>query len=252
MLLVADVHGAADALARVAASGEPVLVLGDLVNLIDYRTSTGIVAEVVGIDVVQKISALRASGRHAEASEMWETVADGRSHAVTSAIADLMASEYRAVCGALSQAEAFVIYGNVDRPDMLQSFLPPTAHYVDGETREIEGRIVGFAGGGIPRIGMAGEVAPDVMREKLERLGPVDILCTHVPPDVHVLASDVIGRTTKGSVEILEYLVEHEPAFHYFGDIHQPRATTWQVGRTTCVNVGYFRATGRAVRHPSR
>ena len=46
MLLVADVHGAAEALGKVAGRGETVLVLGDLVNFIDYRSLDGILAEV--------------------------------------------------------------------------------------------------------------------------------------------------------------------------------------------------------------
>ena len=249
MLLVADIHGAADALAQVADSSEPLLVLGDLVNLIDYRTSAGIVADVVGVDLIRRISHLRANRRRAEANDLWRVATEGRTEEVNAAIGDLMAEEYRSVCLAMEGVEAFVTYGNVDRPDMLRDHLPASAQYVDAETRNIEGSIVGFVGGGIPRIGTQGEVEPEVMRAKLERLGPVDILCTHVPPDIPVLASDVIGRTRKGSSEILDYILEHEPPFHYFGDIHQPKATTWQVGRTTCVNVGYFRATGRAVRH---
>ena len=249
MLLVADIHGAADALARVADSSEPLLVLGDLVNLIDYRTSAGIVADVVGVDLIREISHLRANRRRAEANDLWRAATEGRAQEVNAAIGDLMAEEYSSVCLAMEGTQAFVMYGNVDRPDMLRDHLPLSAQFVDAETRIIEGYTVGFAGGGIPRIGTQGEVAPDDMRVKLESLGPVDILCTHVPPDVPALASDVIGRTRKGSSEILEYILEHEPPFHYFGDIHQPKATTWQVGRTTCINVGYFRATGRAVRH---
>ncbi len=249
MLIVADIHGAADALARVADPNEPLLVLGDLVNLIDYRTNAGIVADVVGLDVVQRISHLRVSRRWAEANDVWHAATDGRSQEVNDAIGELMAEEYRSVCSALEGVQTFVMYGNVDRPEMLRDHLPVSAQYVDAETRTIEGNIVGFVGGGIPRIGTPGEVEPDEMRAKLDRLGPVDILCTHVPPDVPALASDVIGRTKKGSSEILDYISEHEPAFHYFGDIHQPKATTWKVGRTTCINVGYFRATGRAVRH---
>jgi hypothetical protein len=66
---------------------------------------------------------------------------------------------------------------------------------------------------------------------------------------VEPLASDVVGRTRKASKEILEYLLEARPAFHFFGDIHQPQATTWLVGTTRCINVGYFRATGRALHH---
>jgi Icc-related predicted phosphoesterase len=249
MLIVSDVHGAAEPLARVASSGEPLLVLGDLVNLIDYRTGEGIVADVVGIDVVTQISSLRSRRLRSEANDVWNSATAGRQEEIDAAMGELMAKEYRLVCGALDGADAYVTYGNGDRPEMLEEYLPDTAQFVDAETRVIQGTTVGFVGGGIPRIGSPGEVDPEDMRAKLDRLGPVDILCTHVPPDVEPLASDVVGRTRKASKEILEYLLEARPAFHFFGDIHQPQATTWLVGTTRCINVGYFRATGRALHH---
>jgi Icc-related predicted phosphoesterase len=84
------------------------------------------------------------------------------------------------------------------------------------------------------------------MAAKLDQLGPVDVLCTHVPPAVPMLASDVIGGRPKGSGPILDYIKEHRPRYHFFGDIHQPRALSWRLGETMCRNVGYFRATGRA------
>jgi hypothetical protein len=59
----------------------------------------------------------------------------------------------------------------------------------------------------------------------------------------------VVGGRLKESPAVLDYLLEHRPRWHYFGDIHQPQATTWRVGDTNCVNVGYFRATRRPVRH---
>ena len=48
---------------------------------------------------------------------------------------------------------------------------------------------------------------------------------------------------------VRDYLIEHQPRYHYFGDIHQPQAVSWRVGRTLCRNVGYFRATGRVFVH---
>lgn len=249
MLIVSDVHGAADALRRVASQDEPLLVLGDLVNLIDYRTGEGIVADVIGRDVVAQISSLRSRRLRFEANEVWNEATAGRQEEIDAKISELMAAEYLTVCAALDGVDAYVTYGNVDPPEMLRRFLPPTAQFVDAETRLIQNTKVGFVGGGIPRIGSPGEIDPEEMRLKLESLGPVDILCTHVPPDVQSLASDVIGRTRKASSEIFDYLLTYRPAFHFFGDIHQPQATTWQVGGTRCINVGYFRATGRAFHH---
>lgn len=249
MLIVSDVHGAVGALARVAANNEPLLVLGDLINLIDYRTNDGILADVIGRDLVARVAWLRSQQRKAEANDAWMEATVNRRDEIHQAIADQMASQYREVCGALEGADAYVTYGNVDRPDMLREHLPSSARYVDGETHMIEGFKVGFVGGGIPSIGTAGEVDPEVMASKLDQLGSVDILCTHVPPDIAPLASDVVGRTRKASREVLDYVKEYEPRFHFFGDTHQPQATTWTVGKTTCINVGYFRATGRAFRH---
>jgi Icc-related predicted phosphoesterase len=99
------------------------------------------------------------------------------------------------------------------------------------------------------RIGTPGEVTEAEMEEKLAKLGPVDVLCTHVPPAIPALATDVIAGSEKGSQAILDYVETHKPAFHYFGDIHQPRATTWRIGSTVTRNLGYFRATGRATQH---
>lgn len=88
------------------------------------------------------------------------------------------------------------------------------------------------------------------MAHKLDRIGPVDILCSHLPPAITALHTDVITGRVEGSSEaISRYLWRHQPAYHYFGDIHQPQASRWRVGKTRCVNVGYFRATKRAIRH---
>ena len=63
MLLLADIHGAAAHLRAVATSGEPLVVLGDLINFIDYRTCEGIVTEVAGREVVSELVDLRTAGR---------------------------------------------------------------------------------------------------------------------------------------------------------------------------------------------
>ena len=62
MLLVADVHGDNQALARVARLGEPLLVLGDLLNLVDYRTGEGLLADLFGRDLVLEVLDLRRQG----------------------------------------------------------------------------------------------------------------------------------------------------------------------------------------------
>lgn len=251
MLLVADVHGAVEPLRRVAQQGEPLLVLGDLINFIDYRDASGIIAQVSGRDLAARFISLRSEGRTEEASAMWREHARGRENELRAQYDEAVSSAYEEICDPLEGAEAYVTYGNVDRPDMLMEHLPASARFVDGEVLEIEGLAVGFAGGGSVRIGTPGEVTEEAMAEKLGRLGPVDVLCTHVPPEVPALSTDVIGGVEKGSPAVRDYLEAEQPTFHYFGDIHQPTATTWRIGPTVSTNLGYFRATGRATRHSS-
>ncbi len=249
MLLVADIHGAAGALRQVASRGETLLVLGDLINFIDYRTNEGIVADVAGRDFVADIVRLRTAGKADEARARWKSFASGNETEVRARFDESVEQAYAEVCAALQGCRAYVIHGNVDRPDVLKRHLPPEASYVDGEVVTIGELRVGLVGGGMPALGIPGEIDENEMAAKLDAIGDVDVLCTHVPPAVAPLSRDVIGGRQKGSGAIRDYLSSRRPGYHYFGDIHQPQATSWRYEATRCVNVGYFRATGRAVRH---
>ncbi|HAX80944.1 MAG TPA: hypothetical protein DCY40_00045 [Actinobacteria bacterium] len=249
MILVADVHGAFDQLSRVAATGEPLLILGDLLNIVDHRTHEGMLAEVVGRDVVGRLAELRARGERRQARELWQMLHAGREAEIRLRLDALTEVAYGEMAVALRGAEAYVTFGNADRPDRLVAHLPAGCRFVDAEAVEIEGWQVGFIGGGVPGLGVPGEVAEDEMQRKLSGLGRVDVLCTHVAPAVRPLSTDVIGGRRKQSQAVLDYILEHRPRWHYFGDIHQPQALRWRVGDTRCCNVGYFRATGRALRH---
>jgi Icc-related predicted phosphoesterase len=249
MILISDVHGAAEALRRIGRSGGPLLVLGDLINFIDYRDCSGILADVVGRHFVEELVRLRTTGDFGAASALWGQHAEGREDELRTTFDGHVVAAYTEVCAALEGVEAYVTYGNVDRPDLLQSMLPAPARFVDAEVIEIDGWRVGFAGGGMRALGTPGEVSEDEMAAKLASLGEVDVLCTHVPPAIPALAKDVVGGRQKSFQAILDYVTAVQPAFHYFGDIHQPQAVSWRVGRTVCRNVGYFRATGRGLVH---
>lgn len=249
MLLVSDVHGAFDELAAVAALGEPLLVLGDLVNFVDYRTHQGILCDIAGREFVAEMLQLREAGDRDGSRALWEGFRAGREAEVAASFDRALRASYGRMRDALAGCEAYVTYGNVDRPRLLAEYLPSSARYVDGEVIDVAGLTVGMVGGGVRALGVPGEVPEPEMAEKLAGLGPVDILCTHVAPAVRPLSHDVIGGRRKESAAVLAYLEEHQPRWHYFGDIHQPQATTWRVGRTQCRNVGYFRATGRPTRH---
>jgi Icc-related predicted phosphoesterase len=249
MLLLADVHGANQALARVARLGEPLLVLGDLLNLVDYRTGEGLLADLLGRDLVLEVLDMRRRGGYGAANERWRAFVAGREADVAARYDALVTAAYREVAEALEGAEAYVTYGNADRPGLLRHCLPPGVRFVDGEVVEIEGRRVGIVGGGAMRLGVPGETPDEDLAGKLACLGDVDVLCTHVPPAVLQLSRDVIGGRSKASEAVVDYLRDHRPPWHYFGDVHQPQAVSWRVGDTRCRNVGFFRNTGRAVRH---
>lgn len=251
MLIVSDVHAAFAELARVASLGEPLLVLGDLLNFVDYRTGAGIAADVYGHEHALEFIHNRRTGDWEANRRLWRRTMAGRAEELAARTRQEVLRQYASAGTALAGAEAYVIFGNVDWPDEMKASLPGTARFVDGQVVEIEGYSVGFAGGGVPTPAKArGEVSYESMAAKLETLGEVDILCTHVPPSVGPLHRDVItGAKERSSPVVLDYLLRYRPRYHYFGDIHQPQAQSWRVGRTVCRNVGYFRATARAVRH---
>ncbi|MEA1903341.1 MAG: metallophosphoesterase [Actinomycetota bacterium] len=247
MLFVSDVHGAFEALRRLIDTGETVVVLGDLANLTDYRNGRGAIADVLGIDFARAASVARAAGDYEAMRELWTSHVGDRAHEVQSAIGQAVLAQYRDAAVALDGGHGYVIHGNVDRPRHLSESLPDGFEYMHGQARDINGLRFGFVGGGIQTpLKADGEVSDEEMERLLSDLGPVDVLCTHVPPDVGALRGDVItGRQERGSGPIRDYLLEVQPKYHLFGDVHQPQATSWRIGRTRCFNAGYFRATGR-------
>lgn len=250
MIFVSDVHGALMALSRLAALDETIIILGDLVNLTDYRSGEGAIADALGLEFAQSAGEARATGDYGEMRALWAEVVGERGDEVRRSIGDSLTRQYEDVGKALEKGHGYVIHGNVDRPEILERTLPSGFRYVQGEVVEIEGFNVGFAGGGVPTpIGAAGEVSDTDMVDLLKGLGHVDVLCTHVPPAVPSVRTDVItGREERGSAPVLDFILASQPSHHFYGDIHQAKATAWRLGRTRCHNAGYFRATGRFLR----
>lgn len=249
MRIFSDVHGGTEPLNALSRSDGPVLILGDLVNLIDYRSWSGILPDVCGADFVMAMSELRIAGNFSELKTRWSELRDGREDELDAAFNTAYEAAYSEVGAALKGLEGYVTFGNVDRVDLLEACLPDGLVFVSAGTVELDGYTIGIVGGGTRRTGAPGEIVDDEMKDRLGTLGPVDILCTHVPPLVPALATDVVAGPGKGSEAVLNYIQDHQPRFHYFGDVHQPRAVTWDIGGTRCHNVGFFRATGRTVTH---
>lgn len=249
MLIVSDVHGAFEALRRVAHQGEPLLILGDFLNYVDYRTGEGMVADLLGLDFALRVAQARRTGAFEEARALWAEAGARVGGGLGSAFYDEAVRQYREAAAALEGGTGFATFGNVDIPDLLRASLPAGFHFVNGDVVELEGWRIGFVGGAYPSpFQREAPVTEEVMAARLEGLGPVDVLCTHLPPAVDPLRIDTItGRRERSSLAVLQYLERHQPSYHFFGDVHQPRAHRWRIGATVAQNVGYFRSTGRPV-----
>jgi Icc-related predicted phosphoesterase len=250
--VVSDLHGSASALADAVPRGATLLLLGDLINFIDYRSMSGILVDVFSVEAVAEVVELRTAGRVEEAREVMRARSKGREDEVRSEIGRRVLSQYEEVFEALPHP-TYLILGNVDNPAIAREFVDRTegVEDVDGRVIELEGERFGFAGGALPTpLRVAGEVTAEELRGKLDSLGEVDVLCTHIPPAIPELCFDTVARKSEqGSRDILEYLQDVQPRRHYFGHLHQPLLSTYRLGRTLCVNVGYFRRTKQAFPH---
>jgi Icc-related predicted phosphoesterase len=105
----------------------------------------------------------------------------------------------------------------------------------------------GFVGGGLQTIYRTPqEVNPEEYARKVDALGPVDVLCTHIPPAIPQITYDVLARRMeRGSDALLGYIEKFQPKYALFGHVHHPLYSQARVGRTQCFNVGYFHATKR-------
>ena len=250
--LVSDLHGTPDALRKAVPEGSVLVLLGDLVNFLDYINMTGILTEVYPREAVEKVVALRTRGDVEEARAVMHERAAGRETEIRRDITERVNDQYEQVFAALPDP-TYLILGNVDNPALVAEFVKhtPAVRYVDGRTVLLDGERFGFIGGALPTpLGVAGEVSPEEMASKVDGLGEVDVLCSHIPPAVPELCFDTRARKSeRGSVDLLRYIEDVQPRRAYFGHVHQPLVSALHIGRTLCVNVGYFRATGRAFPH---
>jgi Icc-related predicted phosphoesterase len=243
--LIADLHGAVDRLEEAGRGCDALLVLGDLINVLDYHTMEGILVDVFGRDPVAEAAGLRARGRFHEARQVMRRSAPDQDE-LRARFLQLAEQEYERVFDALPD-NSFVTYGNVDIPDLLRSLVRPGVRFVDGEVLDLDGQRFGVVGGGMRTpLGIPGEVDEEEYDRKLSSLGAVDVICTHQPPRIPWLVYDVLGRRFEpGSTGLLAFIQELRPRRSYFGHVHQPLVDRMTIGWTELVNVGHFRGTGR-------
>ncbi len=250
--VVSDVHGNVDALARAGAGADALLVLGDLVDFVDYDDhSAGILGSVFGPAAVHRFAQLRSGGAPGEAfsfvRQLWKRMPDAW-EVVRAAVVE----QYERLFAVLP-SPTYATPGNVDLPELWPRFARAGVHILDGQCAEIGGLRWGFVGGGLlPEAAVPRRDAvfrsylrtPQQYGVAVAALGRVDMLCSHIPPAVPELLYDVQARRPEiGSEQLLAVIRADRPRAALFGHVHQPLAQRVRLGRTECINVGYFRRT---------
>ncbi len=244
MLFISDVHHGLDSLKRLPKTKEPLVILGDLINWIDYRNGDGIAKDVFGDESLNKLIQLRKDHNFDERKNLWQELFAKDPKKKQREIEDAIERQYKEVFEVLKDYEVWMIPGNVDSLKIFESVKTNNVSNVDGQVLEYKNHKFGFAGGGVPTpIKARGEISEEDFEDKLNKLVDVDIICTHAPPLIDHLIIDVItNKKEQGWESLKKYIVANKPRLSLFGDVHQPKATKWIVGSTVCMNVGYFRA----------
>ncbi len=245
--MVSDVHGNARDLARAGEGADALVCLGDLILFIDYADhSRGIFPDLFGSENAGRIVELRTARRFAEARELgarlWAGIDGDRAKVIERAVRRQYAELFAAF-----PTPTYATYGNVDMPPLWKEYAREGTTVLDGERVEIAGRVFGFVGGGL-RTPMRTpyEIGDEEYAAKIEAVGEVDVLCTHIPPDVPELVYDTVARRfERGSRALLDAIRRTRPRYALFGHVHQPLVRRMRIGSTECVNVGHFAGTGR-------
>ncbi|MDT3399047.1 metallophosphoesterase [Streptomyces sp. B1866] len=242
--VVSDVHGNSQDLAKAGDGADALVCLGDLVLFLDYADhSRGIFPDLFGTANADLIVELRTARRFAEANALAQRLWDGLDRA---AVIETAVRRQYAELFAAFPTPTYATYGNVDMPGLWPEYAGPGTTVLDGQRVEIGGRVFGFVGGGL-RTPMRTpfEIDDETYAAKVAALGEVDVLCSHIPPDVPELCYDTVARRfERGSEALLEAIRAVRPKYHLFGHVHNPLARRMRIGSTECVNVGHFASTG--------
>ncbi|TKG62642.1 metallophosphoesterase family protein [Prauserella endophytica] len=252
--VVSDVHGNAEALARAGDGADALVVLGDLLDFVDYHDhGKGILGALFGADNVRTFARLRREGTRDEtvafSRSLWASLDDP-----ASAVDEAIREQYAELFGAMT-APTYAVPGNVDAPALWPEFAGPGIHLTDGEVVEIGGLRFGFIGGALLPDGVVPRRngiwrpylrTPEEFDKAAAELRGIDVLCSHIPPALPELTYDVVARRAElGSGALLGLITAEQPRWSLFGHVHQPLAARSRAGRTECRNVGHFKHTAR-------
>ena len=128
--IVSDLHGATEALREEVARTDTLLLLGDLINVIDYTTRDGILVEMFGVEAVNEVISLRAEKRFEEARAVMAKRREGREQEVADRFEALFRKSYREFFTFLSDP-TYLIFGIVDRPAIVDELCSEVVHLGD-------------------------------------------------------------------------------------------------------------------------
>lgn len=250
--VVSDVHGNHEALARAGEGADALIVLGDLLDFIDYHDhGGGIFGRLFGAENVGVFARLRREGTRSEIGAFVRSLWDSL-HDPAAAVDEAIREQYARLFPAMT-TPTYAIPGNVDAPALWSEYAPDGVHLVDGEVVEIAGLRFGFVGGALLPDGVAPRRnsvwrAHLLPREdfdgRVAALRGVDVVCSHIPPALPELTYDVVSRRLEvGSRALLDLVRSQQPRWSLFGHVHQPLSRRLRVGLTECRNVGHFQRT---------
>ncbi|HSZ44090.1 MAG TPA: metallophosphoesterase [Streptosporangiaceae bacterium] len=245
--VVSDVHGRVDALRQAGDGADALICLGDLLLFLDYADhSQGIFPSLFGAERARELIELRSALRFDEARTMSAALWAGLGGDPREHIEAAVARQYADLFAAMP-TPAYVTYGNVDVPRQWNAHVRPGQRVLDGERLDLDGRSFGFVGGGLRTMYRTpNEIDDETFATKVAAIGQVDVLCSHIPPAVPELLYDTVARRSeRGSEALLAAIEATQPRYALFGHVHQPLQSRVRIGRTECINVGHFRATGR-------
>lgn len=241
--LVADIHGEIDALRDALKPDDTLVILGDLLNWVDFKSLDGMLASILDkkeiAGLLEEVEKGRVDSARARVAAFLKTKG-----LQNDKLRGMAQDTYRKLFDAVP-CRAYLLYGNVDYPDIMLDCLPSHITFMEAGRAEIGGATFGFVSGVPPfkyAVGLPGETDEKTYRERINRLGRVDILCTHFPPAYHELTFDVLAqRDEEGSRDLSDYVESVQPDYAFFGHVHQPMEKQKQAGRTKLVNTGFFR-----------
>jgi len=245
--VISDVHARVEALVEAGKDCDALICLGDLLLYTDYvDPGNGIMGTLFGAELTAEFTRLRTAGHFDEAralaNKKWDSLGATKEELINQEVA----KQYEEIFSVMP-TPSYLTYGNVDKPEFWKDYVKPGMTVLDGEVIKIGDLKFGFVGGGLQTVYRTPyEISDEEFQSKVDALGPVDVLCSHIPPLIPEITYDVVARRfERGSQALLDYINKYQPRYSLFGHVHQPLASRTRVGVTECINVGHFRSRKR-------